>query len=64
MFFKENSEEDQLLDNFDADEYTRTRTNGGLLFVTVPVYKTLLAVEAVVSQHLKSPNHIHVMDSS
>jgi hypothetical protein len=55
--------EDDLPEEFEADEFTRARTQGGLLFVTPPVFHMLSKVENVVAEHLKSPNHIYLMDS-
>ena len=50
--------EDELPEEFTADEFTRSRTRGGLLFVTPRVYQTISEVEAVVSEHFKSPTHV------
>lgn len=54
------SKEDELPSDFDADEYTAMRTRGGLLFVTVDLFKTLCEVDKVVADHFKSTSHVFV----
>jgi len=57
------SKEEDLPSDFDADKYTSSRTQGGLVFVTVPMYQTLNAIERVVTDHFKSLDHIYIPDT-
>ncbi|XP_045026449.1 uncharacterized protein LOC123470331 isoform X3 [Daphnia magna] len=57
------TKEADLPSDFDADAYTRARTKGGLVFVTLSMYQTLCAIEKVVSNHFKSLNHIYITDT-
>ena len=55
--------EEKLPNDFNADAYTRARTKGGLQFVTVQMFQTLVEIEKVVSEHFKSSSHIYVNDT-
>ncbi len=48
------SKEEDLPSDFDADKYTSSRTQGGLVFVTVPMYQTLNAIERELLQTISS----------
>ena len=52
-----------LPDYFIAKEYTVFLTRGGLLFATIPVYKTIREVETVVASHLDYEKQYLIGDS-
>lgn len=55
--------EENLPNEFSDDDFTRCRTKGRLIFVTIPVYQTMSVVEKIVSKHFESTSHIYLMDS-
>lgn len=49
--------------DFTADHYTALRTRGGLIFVSVSMFKNFRAIEKVIAAHFSSIGHIYANSS-
>lgn len=53
----------ELPPNFNADSFTALRTRGGLIFVTVAMFKTFRVIESIIESHFNPIGQMYVSNS-
>ena len=57
------TDENELLADFTHANYTASRIYGGLVFVSVKMFQTIIVVENVVAEHFDQKGHMYIRDT-